>query len=291
MNGIDHDRLTAEALFLRPAAEWLMDRIGIESGWRSLDLACGPIGVIDVLAARSGAAHVTGLDRDDDLVDAARTHLRRAGRDGVRLMVSAAEATGLPSGSFDLVHGRGVTIGSADPAAIITEMVRITRPGGYVALQDCYATGWTPCVPPHPAWTAIYDGLRQALPGSFDADPALSELLTGAGLADVQVAHNALETFPGGYGRDHLTYLAGRHRGPLLAAGAFTDSALDDAIAGLHEHVGDPGTRVPFPTLVQAWARKPLCDELSGPRPVAYHEGEWTHERPDDCRQRTASLR
>jgi SAM-dependent methyltransferase len=222
MSGIDQDRLTAEARFLRPAAEWLMDRIGIASGWRSLDLACGPVGVLDVLAERTGAIHVTGLDRDRDLVEAARTHLLRSGRDGVRLIVSAAEATGLPGDSFDLVHARGVMSQAADSAAIVTEMARITRPGGYVALQDCYMTGWAACAPPHPAWTALYDGLRLALPGSFDAAQPLSDLLTNAELVDVQLEHNALETSPGGYGRDHLTYLAARHRAPIVAAGTFS---------------------------------------------------------------------
>jgi SAM-dependent methyltransferase len=258
MNGIEQNRLAAEARFLRPAAEWLMDRIGIASGWRTLDLACGPVGVLDVLAARTGAAHVTGLDRDDDLVEAARTHLLRSGRDGVRLIVSAAEATGLPGESFDLVHARGVMSQAADPGAVVTEMARIARPGGYVAVQDCYATGWAACVPPHPAWTALYDGLRQALPGSFDAARPLGELLTAAGLVDVRMEHNALETRPGGYGRDHLTYLAARHRATIVAAGV-SDSTLDHMIACLHQHVEDPRTRVPFPTLVQAWARKPAA--------------------------------
>lgn len=258
MSGFDHDRLAAEAKFLRPAAEWLMDRIGIASGWRSLDLACGPVGVLDVLAARTGSAHVTGLDRDRDRVDAARAHLRRSGRDGVRVLVSTAEETGLPGESFDLVHGRGMMAEAADPAAIVAEMVRMTRPGGFVALQDCYVTAWASCEPPHPAWTALYDGVRQTLPGSFEAARPLGDLLTAAGLVDVRLEHSTLETWPGGYGRDHLTYLAGRRRIPILAAGALSDSTLDDAIMRLCKHTDDPRTRVPFPTLVQAWARKPV---------------------------------
>lgn len=81
-------RLIAQCEIHRPEAEQLMDRIGVGPGWQALDLGCGPLGVLDILAARVGAAG------------------RVVGVDGAELVAADAAGTGLPTGSFDLVHER-----------------------------------------------------------------------------------------------------------------------------------------------------------------------------------------
>jgi len=47
-------RLLAECELYRMEAELLMDRMCVQSGWRALDLGCGPLGVLDVLWERIG---------------------------------------------------------------------------------------------------------------------------------------------------------------------------------------------------------------------------------------------
>jgi hypothetical protein len=47
-------RLLDQADDLKPESAWLLDHIGVENGWRVVDIGCGPIGVLDLLSACVG---------------------------------------------------------------------------------------------------------------------------------------------------------------------------------------------------------------------------------------------
>jgi ubiquinone/menaquinone biosynthesis C-methylase UbiE len=53
----------------------------------------------------------------------------------VRLLEADAYASGLPPDSLDLAHERLVLNKATAPEAEVREMVRVVRPGGWVALQ------------------------------------------------------------------------------------------------------------------------------------------------------------
>jgi len=59
-----HQSLQAEVW--ESEAEIMLDRIGVEPGWKCLDLACGPTGILSILARRVGAEGlVLGIDRGE----------------------------------------------------------------------------------------------------------------------------------------------------------------------------------------------------------------------------------
>ena len=150
-------RLLAQCALHRAEAETLLDRIGLHAGDRVLDLGCGPLGVLDLFAERVGpAGRVVGLDREARYLAIARQELDARGFTGVELMVSDATGTGC-TGSFDLVHERLVLNNVPQPAAVLAEMVRLTRPGGHVAVQDVDWLTWT-CLPEHSGGLAPYRG-------------------------------------------------------------------------------------------------------------------------------------
>ena len=77
----------------RTEAELLLDRVGLRPGDRALDLGCGPLGVLDLLAERVGpTGRVVGIDREKRYLAIARQELDARGLDGVELV--AADATG-----------------------------------------------------------------------------------------------------------------------------------------------------------------------------------------------------
>ena len=61
-----------------------------------------------------------------------------------------AASTGLPSGSFDLVHERMLLLNVTGPQDVVAEMTRLTRPGGVVVLQEPDSAAWA-ADPPLPA--------------------------------------------------------------------------------------------------------------------------------------------
>lgn len=239
-------------------AELLFDRIGVDVGWRALDLGCGPPGVLDILAERVGTAgSVVGLDRERRVLELAAPSLAGQCLCNVELVPGEATATGLPGASFDLVHERLMLVDVGRPEDVVAEMVRLTRPGGWVALQDMDAISWT-CEPAHPAWNLLQGALVAGLAGDPHIGRRLPALLRSAGLADIEVDVHAGLSQPGEPAHALLLRFATTNRRRILAAEELGESELDGCLRELEEHLARPDTIVLGWTLFQAWGRKPL---------------------------------
>lgn len=109
--------------------EEVLRRVDLEPGSRVLDVACGT-GALAIPAARRGA-DVTAVDLAPTMI--ARLAVR-ARAEGVQVdgRVMDAHDLDLPDGQYDVaVSLNGVTM-SPRLSAALTEMVRVTRPGGTV---------------------------------------------------------------------------------------------------------------------------------------------------------------
>ncbi|HET7028731.1 MAG TPA: methyltransferase domain-containing protein, partial [Candidatus Limnocylindrales bacterium] len=149
---------------------------------RVLDVATGS-GNAAIAAARAGAV-VTGLDYVRALLARARA---RAAAEGFEIELVEGDAEALPfaDASFDATISVVGVMFTPDHARAASEMLRVTRPGGTIALAN-----WTPSgfvgemlrtvgrhVPP-PA------GLRS--PSEWGTEPHLEELL-GDGVSELLV--------------------------------------------------------------------------------------------------------
>ena len=254
----ERDRQLALCDMHRMEAELLFDRIGVHSGWHTLDLGCGTLGVLDVLAERVGPrGRVIGLDREPAMLEAAARTLKERGVHGVALVRGDLTDTGGATASFDLVHERLMLADAICPRDMVAEMARLTRPGGWVALQDADFVSWT-CEPPSPAW----DRLRHALTSTWAGDPHIGRrlpgLLRGAGLEDVEVDVHVGLWLPGDLNHTLLPHLVELHRERIVALGPLTGFDLDLDVDTVREHLARPDTIVLGWTLFQAWGRKPF---------------------------------
>jgi SAM-dependent methyltransferase len=215
--------------------------------------------VLDLLASRAGPDGVVGLDRDPAMLAMARRSTAERDISGVRLVQGEAADTGLPDASFDLVHERLVFVNVPHPERVLTEMVRLTRPGGWIALQDADASTWT-CEPPHPAWTRLSDAVFEAWRANGldrEIGRRLGTMLRAVGLVDVQVVPN-LHLFGSDDPMQRLMLVfAERFRPRVLRAGSLTEAELDDLLADVRAHLDAPGTLVTHYALYQAWGRRP----------------------------------
>ena len=144
-------RLQRQSDELRPDSAALLDRVGVRPGQAAIDLGCGPSGIIELLAERvSPGGRVVGLEADPAHVAMARELARQRGLGHVEIVAADARRTGLPSGSFDLVHARTLLVTLPQPAAVVAEMVRLARPGGWVAGLEPDAE-YSLCYPACPA--------------------------------------------------------------------------------------------------------------------------------------------
>jgi SAM-dependent methyltransferase len=249
----ERSRLLAQCAMHRSEAESMLDRISLGTGGHALDLGCGPLGVLDLLAERVGpAGRVVGVDREPRFLATRRAR----GIDRTELVDADAADTGLPGAAFDLVHERLVLVNVPRPDAVVGEMVRLTRPGGWVAVQDVDWLSWT-CVPAHPDWTRLTAAVAAAWSGDVHLGRSLPALLRTAGLVDVQLQAHIRVHRPGEPYHRLLLRFAEIHRERILAGGALSASELHGCVERLGAHLDHPDTFTLYATLFQAWGRRP----------------------------------
>ena len=162
--------------------------VGLRPGMRALDVGCGTGATTRLMARLAARGEATGIDRSEAHLARARLLAAVAGdrstyRRGLATRLPVAAAT------QDLCWSRFVFQHLGRPQAALREMVRVTRPGGTVAVADLdgQLTGF------HPLPPSLDGELRRALAllrgTGFDpqAGRKLHRRLVAAGLEAVRV--------------------------------------------------------------------------------------------------------
>jgi ArsR family transcriptional regulator len=99
-----------------------------------LDVGTGTGFVAAGLAPR--VTRVVAVDHSPAMLDVARDNLRRLGMANVELREADMQRLPLPTDSVDAAVANMALHHAEDPAAMLQEMARVTRPGGWVAVTD-----------------------------------------------------------------------------------------------------------------------------------------------------------
>src|SRR5262245_21248359 len=158
------------------------DLAGVDGDGRVVDVGCGPGALTTELVARLGAGNVVAADPSEPFVEAARER-----HPGVDVELAPAEDLPFADDAFDAALAQLVVPFMKHPVAGLTEMRRVTRPGGVVAAcawdhgggQSPLAPLWRAARDLHPgeAGESIQAGAREG---------HLARLLNEAGLSDVE---------------------------------------------------------------------------------------------------------
>ncbi len=175
------------ANFTAPEAERFVHRLGLKPGQRVLDVACGS-GNLAIPAAQLGCV-VTGVDIATNLVEQARA---RAAKAGVKAEFQEGDAEQLQfaDGSFDAVITMFGAMFAPRPELAASEMLRVCRKGGLIAMANWTPNGFTgkmfklaatyvpppPDVPPPSQW-GIPEMVKQRLGSgaSVEATPVMMQ--------------------------------------------------------------------------------------------------------------------
>jgi ubiquinone/menaquinone biosynthesis C-methylase UbiE len=168
----------------------LVQRVDVSTGDRILDVACGK-GATALPAAAQAAptGAVLGFDLSIEMVRAARAKAADQGLENLTVAVMDAENISVRSASADVVICGFSMHFLPNPLRAIEGFARILADGGKVAISE-----WAPM---DQSW-AWEDELIGELPvkgvssGSFDTAEALEDILSAAGLRDIQIAEESL---------------------------------------------------------------------------------------------------
>jgi arsenite methyltransferase len=164
------------------ATEALIELCHIREGKYVLDVGCG-VGVTPCYIAKKCGCRVVGVDISERMVQRSRERAERENlADRVEFRVADAQDLPFEDALFDAVFTESVTSFPEDKQKAVDEYVRVTKPGGYVGLNE---STWlkVPLPPEVVAWVSQDLGTT-AQPETSDA---WEGLLEAAGLREITV--------------------------------------------------------------------------------------------------------
>ena len=171
------------------ATEEMVELCHIGEGSYVLDVGCGA-GVTPSFIAKKYGCKVVGVDILEGMIQKSKERTEREGiADRVEFRVADAQDLPFEDNLFDAVITESVTAFPEDKALAVREYARVTKPGGYVGLNE---STWLkiPVPPEMSAWASQDLG--------SNVEPLTSEgwlkLLVDAGLGDITMEISSIDT-------------------------------------------------------------------------------------------------
>ncbi len=170
------------------ATDLLIKHCHINENSKILDVGCG-VGQTPAYIAKHIGAHVTGVDINPGMVKRSK---QRAEKQGVEHLtefrVADAQQLPFPDNTFDAVFTESVTAFPPDKQRAVNEYTRVTKPGGYLGLNE---STWLKTPPPQ----EILDWVSQEVGATVtpQTDEEWTKLLKNAGLIITHVEVNEVK--------------------------------------------------------------------------------------------------
>jgi len=243
-----HDDIPHRWLLIQTLATSVMRRpvlasLGVQPGWRTLDIGTG-FGPVPMELAALVPVEAVGVDVDESILHAADALCADVGRrggflDGSRVSFVPGDAYALdePDAGIDLVTARFVFQHLRDQAAAAAELARVVKPGGVACLIDV-DDGLTVTYPEPSAAYRRLSGASAALQerdgGGRHVARTLPARLDQAGFEIVAVlvlpAASYRTSQPGDLSRDLLIARFLEARGDLVEGAFLSADEFDDML-------------------------------------------------------------
>ena len=214
----------------------------LRPGMDLLDVGCGPATLTVDLAGLVAPGHVVGMDREPSVIDEATAHAAAEGATNVGFCVANAYSMEWEASSFDVVHAHQVLQHLSDPVGALTEMKRVLRPGGLVAVRDSDYGGfvWSPADRRLTRWMELYHAVCERNGADADAGRHLLRWVRQAGFSEA-TASSSTWTFADPLSRSWWCGIWAER----VVGSSFADQAVAYGLA----------TREELEDISQAWRR------------------------------------
>lgn len=214
---------------LDPLTTRSLDAIGIEPGWRCLELGAGGGSVTQMLCHRVGpGGRVTAVDLDTRFVE-------ELPEENLHVEQRNILTDGIPGDAYDLIHARALLMHLPTREKIVTELAGALRPGGWLLLEDLDT------FPLLSLSEGAFAELMEKAVAAFEAANTsatfgrqLPALFDAAGLEGVEALCDVMTYRGGSPAAQVFTASMDQLRPALLAVGA-TEDLLEDCRAVLSD--------------------------------------------------------
>ena len=241
-----------------PGTQQLLSTIGIESGMTIADIGCGVGTVSRWLAPMIGpTGTVWCVDNSSEQLDVAQSSASKLGMGNIRFLEASADNIDLPDASVDLAYCRLLLDHLTDPAAAVSEMRRILKPGGALVAEALDFTGMT-SDPLQTAYVREVEYIRrQNEQRNVDAGSGLRVhgLFRSAGFSGINVSLNQ-PVYLEGEEKRFWEYSVAEKADTLIELGLATAAEMEQRISEMRRINLDDSILVALPRCVQVWARK-----------------------------------
>ncbi len=129
-------RLELQAAALSDVIDQEIDAMNIKSGMSILDAGCGSGAITRKFAQIVKPAKVTAIDFDPVFIENAKAIAADEGINNIDFEIGDLDNLKYQDGIFDLTYCRLVLMHVKEPVRTVSELKRVTRKGGLVAISD-----------------------------------------------------------------------------------------------------------------------------------------------------------
>ena len=136
-------RLQTQAEEFSSSTEESMMKLGIKPDMKVVDIGCGTGSVSFMISPMVGElGRVVGVDSNQYAINYCNEIARSQGILNAKFIISDATSLDFESHTFDISYSRFLFQHVKDASQALREMVRVTKPGGVVMVEDCDLFTW-----------------------------------------------------------------------------------------------------------------------------------------------------
>jgi 2-polyprenyl-3-methyl-5-hydroxy-6-metoxy-1,4-benzoquinol methylase len=250
-------RLDLLARVMLPTSMELLDRAGLRTGMKCLDVGCGG-GHVTISMARvvGPEGHVIGTDTDAEVLALAREDAEAT--KGINVKFEPLDACACAwHEEFDLAYARFVLSHLNEPENCLAAMLEACGPGGTIVIEDTDFAG-SFCYPTcgaYQRYVELYQELVKRRGGDANIGPKLPAMLRRAGIEGVEL--NVIQpAHIRGEGKLMAPLTMSRISGALTAEGLATESEAQQILIELNQAAADSETVISLPRIFQVWGKR-----------------------------------
>ncbi|OZM75522.1 trans-aconitate 2-methyltransferase [Pseudonocardia sp. MH-G8] len=220
---LGREQLASLPMLLDAPTHGMLEGVGVQPGWRCLDVGAGDGSIARWLAERTGpTGGVVAVDINTDFL---------VGRAGVDILRHDINDGVPPGGPFDLIHARLVLLHLSRRKEILKDLVDALAPGGWLVIGEYGARLPYAVSAASRSDIQVFDRVQDvghnvvgaAAGQSMRWAHEVGDHMDAAGLVDIYAFEHSQTTIGGGTGCHYHRSLILQIDAPLLAAGITED--------------------------------------------------------------------